>query len=214
MAFVLQKIRQKQKKSEKFKLIIFNRPSSRYFADITDLPTELRQNTKYLYLLNIVDHFSKFVNSYLLTHKTKNNILDCFKYFFEDYGEPIEIGFDNGREFVNNAVSTYLRERNIKIVRGTPYHPRSQGAVERVHATIRRELICKFLDYNNSFNLEEALRKTINNYNRIKHSVTKYSPIEVFYSINNTVFEKVYNNTLEYYLNRQKNIYILLILNF
>ena len=74
-----------------------------------------------------------------------------------------------------------------------------------MHATIRRELICKFLDYNNSFNLEEALRKTINNYNRIKHSVTKYSPIEVFYSINNTVFEKVYNNTLEYYLNQQKN---------
>ena len=63
----------------------------------------------------------------------------------------------------------------------------------------------KFLDNIHSFNLVEVLKKTINNYNRIKHSVIKYSPIEVFYSSNNSLFEKVYNNTLEYYLNHQKN---------
>ena len=63
----------------------------------------------------------------------------------------------------------------------------------------------KFLDNIHSFNLVEVLKKTISNYNRIKNSVIKYSPIEVFYSSNNSLFEKVYNNTLEYYLNHQKN---------
>ena len=63
----------------------------------------------------------------------------------------------------------------------------------------------KFLDNIHSFNLVEILKKTISNYNRIKHSVIKYSPIEVFYSSDNALFEKVYNNTLEYYLNHQKN---------
>ena len=88
-----------------------------------------------------MDHFTKFVNSYLLTNKTQNNILECFKYFFEDFREPIEMGLDNGREFVNNVVSSYMIDKSIKIVKGKPYYPRSQGDVEGNHATIRRELI-------------------------------------------------------------------------
>ena len=49
------------------------------------------------------------------------------------------------------------------------------------------------LDENiNNFNLEESLKKAITNYNRIKHRLTKYSPIEVFFSNEKTLFENVY----------------------
>ena len=199
------KIKTKIAKREKAKLIIFNKPRSRYIVDITDIPTEIRANTNYLYLLNIVDHFTKYANSYLLSNKNQNSILNCIKNFIEDVGEPIEMGFDNGREFLNRSVSSYLTEKNIKIVNGRPYNPRSQGAVERIHVTIRRELISKFLENINNFNLEESLKKTITNYNRIKHRVTKYSPIEVFFSNEKTLFENVYKNTLDFYINSQKN---------
>ena len=80
-----------------------------------------------------------------------------------------------------------------------------KGAVERIHITLRKELICKYLENIDNFDLENALIKTINNYNRIRHRVTKYSPIEVFFSTDESLFDKVYNNTLEYYNNFQKN---------
>ena len=137
----------------------------------------------------------------LLSNKNQNSILNCIKNFIEDVGEPIEMGFDNGREFLNQSVSAYLTEKNIKIVNGRPYNPWSQGAVERIHVTIRRELISKFLENINNFNLEESLKKTITNYNRIKHRVTKYSPIEVFFSNEKSLFENVYKNILDFYIN-------------
>ena len=80
-------------------------------------------------------NFTKFVNNYLLWIKKQNNILECFKNFFEVLGEPIEMGFNNGREFVNKSVSSFLTEKNIKIIKGKPYHPRFQDAVERESPT-------------------------------------------------------------------------------
>ena len=41
------KIKTNMAKREKVKLIIFNKPRSRYIADITDIPTEIRANTNY-----------------------------------------------------------------------------------------------------------------------------------------------------------------------
>ena len=86
-------------KLEKVKLIIFNKPHSWYIADITDISTEIRANTSYLYLLNIMENFTKYANNYLLSKKNRNSILHCIKNFIEDGGEPIEMGFDRGREF-------------------------------------------------------------------------------------------------------------------
>lgn len=85
------KIKTKIAKSEKYKLIIFNKSCSRYIEDITDIPTELRVNTPYLYLLNVVDHFTKYANRYLLSNKNQKSILHCIKNFIEDVGQPIEM---------------------------------------------------------------------------------------------------------------------------
>ena len=63
------KIKRKLEKCEKVKLIIFNKQRARYIADIADIPTKIRENTNYLYLLNIVDHLTKYANSYLLSNK-------------------------------------------------------------------------------------------------------------------------------------------------
>ena len=49
--------------------------------------------------------------------------------------------YDNGREFINEAVSSYLNGNNIKIIKGCPYNPHLQGAVERIHITIIKALL-------------------------------------------------------------------------
>lgn len=105
------------------KIIIFDKPKMRYVGDLTNIPLELKQNTKFNYIFTIVDHFSKLANSYLLENKNKESILLNLKKFFEFYGPPQQFGCDNGREFVNNLVSSYLESKHIKIVHGAPYAP-------------------------------------------------------------------------------------------
>ena len=115
-------------KSENFKLIIFQRPRVRYIFDLTDILIELRGNTKYLYISNVVNHLTIFDNSYLFRNKAKISILEKIKNFIDDLGPPKEMEFNNVREFVNKFISSYLKEKNIKIIKGKTYHPRSQGA--------------------------------------------------------------------------------------
>ena len=55
----------KQLKGEN-KIIIENGPHYRYVEDIWALPTEIANVTNYKYILDIVDHFSKWYNGYLL----------------------------------------------------------------------------------------------------------------------------------------------------
>ena len=43
------------------------------------------------------------------------------KKFFKFYGELLEFGSDNGREFINSSVCEFLNENNIKLVKGLPY---------------------------------------------------------------------------------------------
>ena len=65
---------------------------------------ELRKNTNFLYQLNVIDHFSKYSKSYLLFNKNQQSILDKIKDFIDDYGSPIEFGFDNEGEFINKSI--------------------------------------------------------------------------------------------------------------
>ena len=57
-------------------------------------------------------------------------------------------------------------------------NPRSQGAVEHIHTTIRNVLLSIFLENINSFNLETSIIKVMNIYNRKIHKTTKYTPNE------------------------------------
>ena len=200
-------------KKEKFNLIIFQRPKERYIGDLSVIPYEFLKNkenkyfdinSKYKYIFTIIDHFSKFSDSFLLIDKTQKTILEKLKFFFEFYGEPESFGCDNGKEFVNPSVNNYLNNKNIKIINGLPYNPRSQGAVERIHITVRNQLLALYLENIVEFNLETAIVKVMNIYNKAIHKVTKYSPNEIFYSHDENLFKKVHENILDFFNKNQK----------
>ena len=68
--------------------------------------------------------------------------------------------------------------------------------VERFHVTLRKALISKFLEENESFDIEESLRLIVNIYNNTIHSVTQHTPFEIFYSKDENFHEKIYQNTI------------------
>ena len=64
--------------------------------------------------------------------------------------------------------------------------------VERVHVTLRKALISKFLEENESFDIEESLPLIVNIYNNTIHPVTQHAPFEIFYSIDKNFHEIIY----------------------
>ena len=109
---------------------------------------------------------------------------------------------DNGKEFVNNTLSSWLENRGVRHVLGGKYHPQSQGAVESFNKTIQRFLNEAFT--NSIFNWEEnkwSLPLMIIDFlfyynNKCKHSTTKMTPREVLFNYKNKeIIEKVVINT-------------------
>ena len=84
-----------------------------------------------------------------------------------------------------------MEENKIQYVHRLPYKPHSQGVCEIVHKTIRVVLIVEKLEDKNKFAIKEALESTISAYNQTLHSVSKATPLEVFYITNNVYLKKI-----------------------
>ena len=72
-------------KREPCKQIIMSKPKDRYLMDLTYIPIELIENNQYKYILNVIDHFSKFLFSYLLINKNTKSIVSKLKICFQKY---------------------------------------------------------------------------------------------------------------------------------
>ena len=73
------------------------------------------------------EHFEGSINSALTTGFLQK--LVC------RYGAPEVIRHDNGLEF-EGFFSDFVASCGIKVLKGTPYHPQSQGMIERFHRTL------------------------------------------------------------------------------
>lgn len=82
-------------------------------------------------------------------------------------GFPKELWADNGKEFHNHKYSNYFKDKNIKEIHGIAGNPHSQGVVERVHQTIKKDIISKILEKGNYNykNIENDYKECIYAYN-------------------------------------------------
>ena len=93
--------------------IISKAPKDIYQIDITIISEKLRDHDNTVYLLCIIEHFSKFANAYLLKTKTSEEILGNIKNFIYNYGKCKTLHSDNGKKFYNKKLETYCKENGI-----------------------------------------------------------------------------------------------------
>ena len=96
---------------------------------------------------------------------------------------------DNGSGFTARIMDEYLDSHGIKHIFGRPYHPQTQGKIERFHRTIK-ERVC-LLVYCSPEELKRALDDAITRYARTPHkSLSNVSPIDVYLGRKEEILKK------------------------
>ena len=88
---------------------------------------------------------------------------------------------DNGPAYVSGELREYLEARQMTHTRGAPYHPKTQGKIERYHRTMKN--VVKLEHYYFPWELEAALRDFVAYYNneRYHESLDNVTPADVYF---------------------------------
>ena len=75
----------------------------------------------------------------VVNNRKSCTVIDCLEEMFEMYGISYVdiIQSDNGKEFRSQKLIDFAESIGGKVVHGSLRHPQSQGAVERVHLTVK-----------------------------------------------------------------------------
>ena len=168
-----------EKKERKAPLcnVLATEPMDLIHVDLLGLETTMDPQLKpsVQKILVVTDHFSRHVQAYKVSDKRAITIAKClYDNYFRHYGFPRRLLSDQGKEFCNDILKEMCYYLNIKKIRTTAYHPQSNGAVERVHQTLRR-MIGK-LDNKRRKHWPDHLATITHAYNSTRLQVTGYSP--------------------------------------
>ncbi|MCE1165709.1 MAG: integrase core domain-containing protein [Bacteroidetes bacterium] len=88
---------------------------------------------------------------------------------------------DNGPCYISSKLKEYLEEQEMSHTRGAPYHPQTQGKIERYHRTLKNVILLR--KYFFPWELEKEIEAFINYYNneRYHESINNLIPKDVFF---------------------------------
>ncbi|XP_076843961.1 uncharacterized protein LOC143488888 [Brachyhypopomus gauderio] len=92
------------------------------------------------YLLTIMCMSTRFPEAIPLRRITAVTVLKAFTKFFTTFGLPRVIQTDQGTNFMSRIFQKVIRDLGIQHRTSSPYHPQSQGALERFHQSLKTML--------------------------------------------------------------------------
>ncbi|KAH9244153.1 hypothetical protein BASA81_018457 [Batrachochytrium salamandrivorans] len=95
------------------------------------------------------------------------------------YGAPFEIISDRGKSFLAEGISEFERENSIRHLATTPYHPQTNGMVERMHAMLGHGLTTLVADKRDRW--DEYLPQVLLAIRTRTHAVTGFSPFYLLF---------------------------------
>ena len=99
------------------------------------------------YVLVIIDQFSKWVQAYALPHQGSELVAEkLVKEFIAVFVVSLELHSDQGSSFQSELFKELCRPLQILQTKATPYHPTSNGQVERLTGCFRWSAVAWMLD--------------------------------------------------------------------
>ena len=107
---------------------------------------------------------------------------------------------DNGPCYISRDLATYLETNGFAHTRGAPYHPMTQGKIERYHRSLKN--VVKLDLYYSPWELERAIGHFVEDYNhrRYHESLQNVTPADVYGGRQATILarrERIKQRTLQ-----------------
>ncbi len=114
---------------------------------------------------------------------------------------------DNGPCYVSGELRSYLAECGMRHTRGAPYHPMTQGKIERYHRSMKN--VVKLEHYYTPWELERAVARFVEHYNhrRVHESLCNVTPADMYAGRQQAILrrrERIKRETLD--RRRQENL--------
>jgi putative transposase len=167
------------------------------FAHPTRRPNELWQTDfTYLkvvgwgwyYLSTVLDDYSRYILAWRLTTTMQaTDVMATLDLARAQAGvdqvhvvQRPRLLSDNGPCYVSQALGHYLTRHGLTHTRGAPYHPMTQGKIERYHRSMKN--VVKLDVYYSPWELERAIGRFVEHYNhrRLHESLQNVTPADVY----------------------------------
>ena len=177
------------------------------FKDKTSAPNELWQTDftyfkivgwGWYYLSTILDDFSRYIVAWKLCATMRTDdvtatldlALASAGLDHANVAHRPRLLSDNGASYVSGDLAKWLEEKRMSHVRGAPYHPQTQGKIERWHQTLKNRIL---LD--NSYlpgDLEQRIAAFVTHYNhdRYHESLENLTPADVYFGRGPDILEQ------------------------
>ena len=148
-------------------------PMERIAVDIMgELPETERGNK---YVLVVSDYFTKWTECYPMPNMEAVTVAKLLvEQLFTRFGVPEQIHSDQGRQFESNLFAEMCKLLQIDKTRTTPYHPQSDGMVERFNKNLCA-MLRAYIDENHE-NWDKLLPYVTMAYRATCHESTGTSP--------------------------------------
>ena len=143
----------------------------------------------WVYLSTILDDYSRYIVSWKLCSTMKSrDATDTIDLALKASGcdrphikQKPRLLSDNGASYVSSEFANYLDDKNIKHTRGAPYHPQTQGKIERWHQTLKNKILLNH--YYLPGDLENQITEFVEHYNnhRYHESINNLTPADVYF---------------------------------
>ena len=187
------------------------------FKDKTTAPNQLWQTDftylkvigwGWFYLSTILDDFSRYIIAYkLCTTMRADDVTDTLDLALKasglDHATVVHrprLLSDNGASYVAGNLATWLDDKGMEHVRGAPYHPQTQGKIERWHQTLKNRILLE--NYFLPGDLAAQIEAFVANYNhhRYHESLSNLTPADVYFGRGRTILlerERIKRQTIQ-----------------
>ena len=132
------------------------------------------------YILIAQDYFTKWPKAFAIPDQRAETVADVLvNKLFTRFGIPVELHSDQGRNFEAQTFQEVCRLLGIHKTRITPYHPESDGMVERFNQTLENGLSLFVNDYQTDW--DKHIPLLLMAYRTAEHGITKVTPSRMMF---------------------------------
>lgn len=150
------------------------------------------------YLSTILDDYSRMILAWKLCKSmTAEDVKDTLDIAIENTGvskvkvlQKPRLLSDNGPCYISSNLKDYLIDQGMLHTRGKPFHPMTQGKIERYHRSMKNIILLD--NYYSSEELECQIERWVDYYNneRYHEAINNVTPRDKYYGLDESIIEK------------------------